>query len=253
MIHLWWNFHGDMTRLSAWLVIPPWPRLLTLCLFAARWLLYLFSTDITSLTALMNWPPVFHLQRLSHVPHSRQHLPTNTVWNSPMWELISSVMVTSLLLSAFGTLSLHLHFHLHFQLPSTFLPSKGKSITTLGTRWHDFFFITLFRYFINLFHSFHYLSFPFLKGSDSRKGTLCPFCVPIHKKKKSCHCMIRCVVACAWWRSAHSGWFRKCNGDFRALRSISCKIFMKMWLVVTILLTLLRRTDVPYIVTKIFF
>ena len=28
------------------------------------------------------------------------------------------------------------------------------------------------------------LSCPFLRDADSRKGTLCPFCVPIHKKKK---------------------------------------------------------------------
>ena len=98
------------------------------------------------------------------------------------------------------------------------------------------FFITVFEYSVNLFYSFRCLSFPFLKGmqtregvhcalsvfpfiyyyhydddddddypflnilsicfilfiaflflflrdSDSRKGTLCPFCVPIHKKK----------------------------------------------------------------------
>ena len=32
---------------------------LTLCLFAARWLLYLFSNAITLVTALMNWLPVF--------------------------------------------------------------------------------------------------------------------------------------------------------------------------------------------------
>ena len=46
--------------------------------------------------------------------------------NSPMRELIGSVMVSSLLLPAFGTLSLLLYF----RLPSTFLSSKGKSITT---------------------------------------------------------------------------------------------------------------------------
>ena len=40
------------------------------------------------------------------------------------------------LLPAFGTLSLLLYF----RLPSTFLPSKGRSITTLGTKWHDFFY-----------------------------------------------------------------------------------------------------------------
>ena len=110
---------------------------MTLCLFAARWLLYLFSTAITLATALMNWPPVFHLHWLSHVPHGRQYLLTTIVWNSPMRELIGSVMVSSPLLPAFGTLSLLLCFW----LPSTFLPSKGRSITTLGTRWHDFFLL----------------------------------------------------------------------------------------------------------------
>ena len=45
------------------------------------------------------------------------------------------------------------------------------------------FFFTHFWYFINLFYSFHCFLFLFLKDADSRKGTLCPFCVPIHKKK----------------------------------------------------------------------
>ena len=128
---------------------------------------------------LMNWPPVFHLQWLGHVPHVRKHVPTTYVWNSLMWELIGSVMVSSLLLPTFGTLSLPLYF----RLPSTFLPSKGRPITALGTRWHDF-FITLFRCYINLIYSFHCLFFHFLRDADYRKGTLCPFCVPIHKRKK---------------------------------------------------------------------
>ena len=88
---------GLNQRLSAWLVIPPWPRLFTLCLFVARWLLYLFSTAITLVTALKNWLLVFHLQCLGHVPHGRHHLPTTIEWNSPMQELIGSVMVSSLL------------------------------------------------------------------------------------------------------------------------------------------------------------
>ena len=124
---------GLNQRLSAWLVIPPWPRLLTLCLFGARWLHSLFSTAITLVTVLMNWPPVFHLQWLGHVPHVRQHLPTTIVWNSPMRELIDSVMVSPLLLPTFGTLSLPLYFR---------LPSNGRSITILGARWHDFFYFT---------------------------------------------------------------------------------------------------------------
>ena len=55
---------------------------------------------------------------------------------------------------------------------------QKASITTSGTRWHNFFFITLLRYSIHLFYSFHCLSFPFPKG--------CPFCSQsfIKKKKK---------------------------------------------------------------------
>ena len=36
------------------------------------------------------------------------------------------------------------------------------TITTLGTRWHDFFFYYPFKYFINLFYFLHCLSFLFL-------------------------------------------------------------------------------------------
>ena len=132
-------------------------------------------------TALINWPPVFHFQWLGHIPHVRQHLPKTIVWNSPMRELIGSVMVSSPLLLAFGTLSLLLYF----RLPSTFLPSKGRSITTLGARWHDFFLITLFRYFIKLFYFFHYTSYPFLKGCRLEKGHIVPvLCSHSSKKKK---------------------------------------------------------------------
>ena len=127
----------------------------------------------------MNWLPVFHLQWLGHVPHVRQHLPTTIVWNSPMRELIGSVMVSSPLLLTFGTLSLLLYF----RLPSTFLPSKGRSITTLGTRWHDFFSITLFRYFtIVLFFTLH---FSFSQGMQTRERVHCARSVfPFIKKKK---------------------------------------------------------------------
>ena len=139
--HIFLFLIGLNQRLSAWLVIPPWPWLLTLCLFGARWLHYLSSTAITLVTALMNWPPVFHLQWLGHVPHVRQHLLTTIVWNFPMRELISSVMVSSLLPPTFETLSLPLYFR---------LPSKGMSIATLGTRWHDFFITLFFFFFFNI-------------------------------------------------------------------------------------------------------
>ena len=138
--------------------------------FVAGWLHFLFSTAITLVTALMNWLPVFHLQWLGHIPHVKQHLPTTIVWNSPMRELIGSVMVSSPLLLTFGTLSLLLYF----RLPSTFLPSKGGSITTLGTRWHDFFFLLLFLDILQLFYSLHCTSFPFLKGCRLEKGHIVP-------------------------------------------------------------------------------
>ena len=78
-----------------------------------------------------------------------------------MRELIGSVMVSSLLLPTFGTLSLPLYF----RLPSTFLPSKGRSIAILGTRWHDF-FNTLFKYFINFFILFTDFLSHFLRDAD---------------------------------------------------------------------------------------
>ena len=144
----------DRVELKAIHLIGDPSLTLTLDLLSLRRkvLLYLFSTAITLVTALMNWKLVFHLQWLGHVPHDRHHLPTTILWNSPMQELTSSVMVSSLLLPAFGILSLLLYFW----LPSTFLPSKGRSIITLRTRWHDFFFFfffILFRYLINLFYS----------------------------------------------------------------------------------------------------
>ena len=128
----------------------------------------------------MNWLPVFHLQWLGHVPHVRQHLPTTIVWNSPMRELIGSVMVSSPLLLTFGILSLLLYFRLLL----TFLPSKGRSITTLGTRWHDFFFITHFRYFtIVLFFTLHFFSFS--QGMQTRERAHYARSVfPFIKKKK---------------------------------------------------------------------
>ena len=47
-----------------------------------------------------------------------------------------------------------------------------------------YFFITLFRYFIKLFYSFHHIFFPFLKGCRLEKGHIVPVLCPIHWKKK---------------------------------------------------------------------
>ena len=45
------------------------------------------------------------------------------------------------------------------------------------------FLMTLFRYFIKLFHSFHYISFPFLKGCRLEKGHIVlVLCSPFIKK-----------------------------------------------------------------------
>ena len=55
------------------------------------------------------------------------------------------------------------------------------------TRWLIFFFfsVTLFKYFINLFYPFHRLSFPFLKGMQTRERAHHARCVfPFIKKKK---------------------------------------------------------------------
>ena len=45
-------------------------------------------------------------------------------------------------------------------------------------------FITLFRYFIKLFYSFHYTSFPFLKGCRLEKGHIVPVLRSHSLKKK---------------------------------------------------------------------
>ena len=42
-----------------------------------------------------------------------------------------------------------------------------------NSRWHDLFY-HLFRYSINLFYTFHCLSFPFLKGCRLEKGHIVP-------------------------------------------------------------------------------
>ena len=84
----------------------------------------------------------------------------------------------------FSPLELSSFFCISGFLHSTFLSSKGRSITTLGTRWHDFFitFLNILYFCFILLIAFLFL---FLRDADSRKGTLCPFCVPIHKKSGS--------------------------------------------------------------------
>ena len=51
------------------------------------------------------------------------------------------------------------YFLLYFWLPSTFLPSKDMSITTFGTRRHDFFLMTL----LDIFQICVYFVIKFLK------------------------------------------------------------------------------------------
>ena len=100
-------------------------------------------------------------------------LTSGTCVELSVQELIDSVMVSFLLFLTIGTLSL-----LYFQLPSTFLPSKGRSITTLEIRWHFFSlcinYYYLFQCFSNLFYSCHCLPFPFLKGYRLEKGHIVP-------------------------------------------------------------------------------
>ena len=77
--------------------------------------------------------------------------------------------------------------HLFFRLPS-----KGRSSITLGDRWHFFFFsniaCVLLCPFIDILAicsiNYHCLPLRFPRDTGSRKGKICPFCVPILKKKK---------------------------------------------------------------------
>ena len=72
-------------------------------------------------------------------------------------------------------------YHLWNSLPSSvFLASfnlpafKRQVYHHLRDQMAWIFFITLFRYFINLFYSFHCLSFPFLEGCRLEKGHIVP-------------------------------------------------------------------------------
>ena len=122
------------------------------------------------------------------------HFICKIVWNSPMQELIGSLMVSSLLLPAFGTLSLlvllpafgTLSFLVYIWLPSTFLSSKGRSIITRGTRWHDFFFFIFLLPILDInFYSFYCFSFPFPKECRLKKGHIVLIlCSHLFKKKK---------------------------------------------------------------------
>ena len=66
-------------------------------------------------------------------------------------------------------------------------------------------------YLINLFYSFHSLSFPFLRDADSRKGTLCSALsvAPIHKEKEKKRQSLRTLaygksISCnTSWNSPH--------------------------------------------------
>ena len=164
---------GLHQRLSTWLVTPPWPWLLTLFLFTARLLLYLFSTAVTlsllwqtgCLYSTSNDPAMFHTsgticpQLLCGTLQCKNQ--------SVQWWFF---------LFYFLSMELSPIFCL-FQLPSTFLPSKGRSITTLFTIWHDFFLllmhitipfhlfacllVCLFRYFCRFYYYFTFTSSSF--------------------------------------------------------------------------------------------
>ena len=103
---------------------------------------FFFLTAITLITALMNWLPVFHLRLLDHIPYVGHHLPTIIVCNSPMQEFVSSVMVSSPLFPACGTSPISCFFPASFSLPW-----KSRSVTSSGTRWHDFFVGQIFFFF----------------------------------------------------------------------------------------------------------
>ena len=94
---------------------------------------------------------------------------------------------------------------LFFRLSSAFLPSKSRPISISETREYDFFKFSLHIYYYSLLYIFLQFVlllditflFLFLRDTDSRKGRMCPFCVPIHKKKKkSIHNVFHRFVHC---------------------------------------------------------
>ena len=70
--------------------------------------------------------------------------------------------------------------HLWNSLPSSVFPASFNLTSFKRQVYHHLrgqmalFFIILFRYFVNLFYSFHCLSFPFLEGSRLEKGHIVP-------------------------------------------------------------------------------
>ena len=95
-------------------------------------------------------------------------------------ELIGSVMVSSLLLSRLWNSLPSSVFSASFNLSSF----KRQVYHHLRDKMACVFFYYPFRYFINLFYSFHCLSFPFLKGCRLKKGHIVPvLCYHSSKKK----------------------------------------------------------------------
>ena len=161
---------------SIWLPLDP----LSLCRKVASlslFYLYYFGHCPDELAACIP-PPVAQ-------PHStdRHQLTTIIVWNSPVHELIGTVMVSSLLLPA-------VEFSPIFCI-SRFLPSKGRSVTTGPDGIFFFFSYSLyyyssFEYFISLFYSHHCRPFPFLKGCRFKKGHIVSvLCSHSLEKKKA--------------------------------------------------------------------
>ena len=79
---------------------------------------------------------------------------------------------------------------LYFWLPLTFLPSKGRSTTTLRTKWHDFFLLPfldiLYKFVLFFFTAFLFL---FL-GMQTQERAHCARSVfPFIKKKEKENCV----------------------------------------------------------------
>ena len=103
------------------------------------------SIAITLVAALMNWLPTIYVQWFGHIPQVRRNLSTIIVWKFPTQELTGSVSFLP------STCCLWNSLRLFSQLPSTFIPSKGGSITTLGTRCNDFLCLFYFYLFFSTY------------------------------------------------------------------------------------------------------
>ena len=136
---------GLNLRLFAWLVMLLLLHLLIRFLFAARWLLSLFSIDTISVTAPLNSWVAFPLLLQGLVIQDEQPLHIGIRWRYAILGLTVTVTASSIQLLYYGTLSLIQSS----QPPITFLPLRGRSASTcVGNIFNIFILFCFFTPFV---------------------------------------------------------------------------------------------------------